>query len=80
MVSPEAKIRPSLENDDMVRIAIGEVDVVHDGHDLLSFRRGETLEDVENLDLVAEVEVARRLVQENEGCLLGKGLGYHEIF
>ena len=65
---------PSLAHGhEVVRVARREVEVVQDHHDRGAADLVELGEQVEDLDLVGDVEIGRRLVEEQQLGLLGKG-------
>ena len=67
--------RPVAHRDEVVGVAAGVVEVVQDEHDRAALALVEVDEEVEHLDLVGEVEVRRRLVEQHQPGALGERHG-----
>jgi len=69
---PYAKALPFLEKDDLIRIFSGEIQLVRDDNDGVAVFRGETTQGFEEIDLRADIQVKRRLVEKKKERLLSK--------
>ena len=72
---PSATIDPRPHRDQVVGVAAGVVEIVQDEHDRAALALVEVDEQVEHLDLVGEVEVRRRLVEQHQARALGQRHG-----
>ena len=70
---PSATMRPVVERDEVVGVARGEVEVVQHHDDRGAATGVEVGEQVEHLDLVGDVEVGRRLVEQQQVGALRQG-------
>ena len=70
---PSAATAPVVQRDQVVGVARGEVEVVQHHHDRGAAACVELGEQVEHLDLVGDVEVRRRLVEQQQVGPLGEG-------
>ena len=69
---PDATITPSRMRDDVVGVPAREVEVVQHEHDGAPLLAVEFFAQVEHVDLVGDVEVGRRLVEQHQVGLLGE--------
>ena len=75
---PSATTWPSIEQQQPVGVLAGEAQVVHGRDHCQLVVAAQRVDELKRLLLAAEVERARRLVKEQDRCLLGKRPGEYD--